>query len=115
MVLLGWSLGGLFARELAKLHPDRVRLVISLGSPISDDRSHTNAARLFEFTDLAQVEVTLQALMTLTTPLVAVLPRQPGQTAPVLPRRRRRVPIARVQIDCPGNAREESRNPRREA
>lgn len=46
--LVGWSLGGVLARELAKLHPDRVRLVISLGSPISDDRGHTNAARLFE-------------------------------------------------------------------
>ena len=47
--LVGWSLGGVLARELAKLHPGRVRLVISLGSPISDDRGHTNAARLFEF------------------------------------------------------------------
>ncbi|MFM7349911.1 MAG: esterase/lipase family protein [Erythrobacter sp.] len=46
--LVGWSLGGVLARELAKLHPERVRLVISLGSPISDDRRHTNAARLFE-------------------------------------------------------------------
>ena len=45
---VGWSLGGVLARELAKLHPDRVRLVISLGSPISDDRGHTNARRLFE-------------------------------------------------------------------
>ena len=47
--LIGWSLGGVLARELAKLHPDKVRLVISLGSPITDDRAHTNAARLFEF------------------------------------------------------------------
>lgn len=47
--LVGWSLGGVLARELAKLHPDRVRQVISLGSPISDDRGHTNAAKLFEF------------------------------------------------------------------
>lgn len=46
--LIGWSLGGVIARELAKLHPDKVRLVVSLGSPISDDRGHTNAARLFE-------------------------------------------------------------------
>jgi pimeloyl-ACP methyl ester carboxylesterase len=46
--LVGWSLGGVLARELAKLHPGKVRLVISLGSPISDDRGHTNAARLFE-------------------------------------------------------------------
>lgn len=47
--LVGWSLGGVFARELAKQAPDKVRLVISLGSPISDDRNHTNARRLFEW------------------------------------------------------------------
>ncbi|MBV7259494.1 alpha/beta fold hydrolase [Erythrobacter crassostreae] len=46
--LVGWSLGGVLARELAKLHPEKVRQVISLGSPISDDRNHTNAARLFK-------------------------------------------------------------------
>lgn len=46
--LVGWSLGGTLAREFAKLHPEHVRLVISLGSPISDDRRHTNARRLFE-------------------------------------------------------------------
>jgi hypothetical protein len=38
-----------FARELAKLQPQAVRQVISLGSPIHDDRRHTNASRLFEF------------------------------------------------------------------
>ncbi|MEL7199150.1 MAG: alpha/beta fold hydrolase [Pseudomonadota bacterium] len=47
--IVGWSLGGVLARELAKLKPDCVRQVVSLGSPISDDRNHTNAARLFKF------------------------------------------------------------------
>jgi len=47
--IIGWSLGGVFARELAKKAPDKVRQVISLGSPISDDRNHTNARRLFEW------------------------------------------------------------------
>ncbi len=46
--IVGWSLGGVFARELAKMHPEAVRSVITLGSPISDDRNHTNARRLFE-------------------------------------------------------------------
>lgn len=46
--LVGWSLGGVFARELAKQQPDKVRQVISLGSPISDDRNHSNARGLFE-------------------------------------------------------------------
>ena len=47
--IVGWSLGGVFARELAKMSPEKVRQVISLGSPISDDRNHTNARRLFEY------------------------------------------------------------------
>ncbi|WP_017671097.1 alpha/beta fold hydrolase [Blastomonas sp. AAP53] len=46
--LIGWSLGGLFAREMAKHSPDKVRQVISLGSPISSDRGYTNARHLFE-------------------------------------------------------------------
>jgi pimeloyl-ACP methyl ester carboxylesterase len=46
--IVGWSLGGVFARELAKMHPDKVRFVISLGSPISGDRSHSRARDLFE-------------------------------------------------------------------
>ena len=32
--LIGWSLGGLFARELARQRPDLTRQVISLGSPL---------------------------------------------------------------------------------
>lgn len=46
--IIGWSLGGVFAREIAKNAPDKVRQVISLGSPISNDRGHTSARRLFE-------------------------------------------------------------------
>jgi pimeloyl-ACP methyl ester carboxylesterase len=33
--LIGWSLGGIYARELARLHPRRVRQVITLGSPFA--------------------------------------------------------------------------------
>lgn len=46
--LIGWSLGGAFARELAKSYPDYVHCVISLGSPVSGDRKHSNAHHLFE-------------------------------------------------------------------
>ncbi|MFO1254277.1 MAG: alpha/beta hydrolase [Sphingomonadaceae bacterium] len=54
--IVGWSLGGVFARELAKLHPQAVRQVISLGSPIHDDRRHTNATRLFEYLNCKEPE-----------------------------------------------------------
>jgi pimeloyl-ACP methyl ester carboxylesterase len=43
--LIGWSLGGLFARELARAHPEQVRLVITLATPFRDV-SASHAARL---------------------------------------------------------------------
>ena len=46
--LIGWSLGGLYARELAKLAPNDVRLVITLGTPFTGHPKATNAWRLYE-------------------------------------------------------------------
>lgn len=46
--LVGWSLGGLYARQLAKMMPDKVRSVISLGSPFAASPKATNAWRVYE-------------------------------------------------------------------
>jgi esterase/lipase len=46
--LVGWSLGGVFARELAKHAPDKVRSVVTLGSPISGRSEDSNASDLFQ-------------------------------------------------------------------
>ena len=46
--LVGWSLGGVFARYLALVHPDAVRSVITLGSPFAADIQATNARKLYE-------------------------------------------------------------------
>jgi pimeloyl-ACP methyl ester carboxylesterase len=48
--LIGWSLGGVYARELAKILPDKVRSVITLGTPFSGSPKSTNAWRVYEFT-----------------------------------------------------------------
>lgn len=47
--LVGWSLGGLYARQLAKMMPERVRGVITLGSPFAAGPKSTNAWRVYEF------------------------------------------------------------------
>lgn len=47
--LVGWSLGGLFARELAKLHPDAVAKVITMGTPFSHSPRANNAWRIYQF------------------------------------------------------------------
>ncbi len=47
--LIGWSLGGIFARDLARRSPDAVRPVITLGSPFQlASSSQSRATRVFE-------------------------------------------------------------------
>lgn len=48
--LIGWSLGGVYARELAKELPECVRSVITLGSPFAAHPRSTNAWRIYELT-----------------------------------------------------------------
>ena len=46
--LIGWSLGGIYAREIARRLPDYVRQVITLGSPFNGDPRANNLYKLFE-------------------------------------------------------------------
>jgi pimeloyl-ACP methyl ester carboxylesterase len=46
--IIGWSLGGVYARDLALQAPEMVRAVITLGSPFANDIRATNATRLYE-------------------------------------------------------------------
>lgn len=49
VLVVGWSLGGVFARELGRAFPDRVRAVVTLGSPFSGDPKMNNVWRLYEW------------------------------------------------------------------
>jgi pimeloyl-ACP methyl ester carboxylesterase len=46
--LIGWSLGGLYAREVAKESPEHARCVITLGTPFTGHPRATNAWRFYE-------------------------------------------------------------------
>jgi hypothetical protein len=45
--LIGWSAGGIYAREIARRLPDRTRMVITLGSPFRGNHRATHAWRLY--------------------------------------------------------------------
>ncbi|QDP19662.1 alpha/beta fold hydrolase [Sphingomonas xanthus] len=50
VLLVGWSLGGMFAREIACREPERVRAVVTLGSPFSGDlKTNTNVREIYEW------------------------------------------------------------------
>lgn len=54
--LIGWSLGGVYARELAKELPQMVRSVITLGTPFAGSHKATNAWRVYELTSGRKIE-----------------------------------------------------------
>lgn len=45
--LVGWSLGGIYARELAKLMPQRIRQVVTIGTPFAGSAEQTNVAWVY--------------------------------------------------------------------
>ncbi len=48
IIIVGWSLGGIYAREFARRHPEKVKAVVTLGSPFSGDPKQNNVWRLYE-------------------------------------------------------------------
>jgi pimeloyl-ACP methyl ester carboxylesterase len=55
--LIGWSLGGVYARELAKMMPEMVHCVITLGTPFAGSPKSTNAWRVYEFASGRKTEI----------------------------------------------------------
>ena len=54
--LVGWSLGGIYARELAKEMPDLVRCVVTLGTPFAGHHTSTNAWRIYQLASGRSIE-----------------------------------------------------------
>lgn len=56
VTLLGWSLGGIYARELAKRLPERVARVVTMGTPFSGDMRANHAWKLYELVNSHKVD-----------------------------------------------------------
>ena len=48
VALVGWSLGGIYAREIAKAIPEKVERVVTMASPFSGDARANNVWRIYE-------------------------------------------------------------------
>ena len=80
--LVGWSLGGIYARELARVMPDEVRLVVSLGSPFAYTHLATNVTKVYELFngDVADLNLTLRQRLEMPPPVpsTAIFSRTDG-------------------------------------
>jgi dienelactone hydrolase len=84
VLVVGWSLGGLYARELARHAPDKVRAVVTLGSPFSGDLHQNNVWKLYELVARHKVENTPIPRVTEKPPVphLAIWSRNDGIVAP---------------------------------
>jgi pimeloyl-ACP methyl ester carboxylesterase len=84
ILVVGWSLGGLFARELARAVPKRVRAVVTLGSPFSGDPRANNVWRLYEWVAGHKVDAPPIPLQSAKPPVptLAIWSRKDGLIAP---------------------------------
>lgn len=84
--LVGWSLGGLYAREVAKhLGKGRVRQVVTIGSPFAGEPAHTNVSWLYRLLNGRAPELTDALRQRLVTappvPTTSIYSRSDGVVA----------------------------------
>jgi hypothetical protein len=103
LTLIGWSLGGLVAREYAKIAPHRVAKVVTLGSPFSGDLRSNNAWRIYEFiagykVDAPPIQVMLSEKP--PVPTCAFWSSNDGVVAPSSARGERHESDNQIELDC---------------
>jgi hypothetical protein len=82
--LVGWSLGGVIAREVARRHPEAVRRVITYGTPVVGGAAYTSIARATggaADVDAGRVARRLDAETPIRVPLTVLFSRRDGIVA----------------------------------
>ncbi len=82
--LLGWSLGGVIAREVARQEPASVRRVVSYGSPVVGGPTFTVGARAFGRAECERASAVIERLdreQPVGVPLTVILSRRDGVVA----------------------------------
>jgi pimeloyl-ACP methyl ester carboxylesterase len=103
VILVGWSLGGVMARETAKARPDLVSKVVTLGSPFSGDPRANNAWRIYERVAGHPVDdppIHVDLAVKPPQPTLAIWSRKDGIVAPASARGLPGESDRQVELDC---------------
>jgi pimeloyl-ACP methyl ester carboxylesterase len=102
-ILVGWSLGGIYARETAKQRPDLVAKVVTMGSPFSGDPRANNAWRLYELVSRHPVDrppIAIEPAAKPPVPTLALWSRRDGMVAPACARGEGHESDRQLELDC---------------
>jgi len=102
ILIVGWSLGGLYAREFARYHPEHVKAVVTLGTPFSGHPKQNTVWPLYEW--VAKHKVDDPPIPRITdkppVPHLAIWSRKDGLIAPRAARGLDHERDKAVQLDC---------------
>lgn len=102
VVLIGWSIGGVMAREIAKCRPDLVERVVTLGAPFSGDPRANRIWRLYELVaghKVDQPPIDCMPEEKPEVPTIALWSRQDGVVAAACARGRHGESDRAVEVD----------------
>lgn len=104
VVLVGWSLGGVIAREIARQSPLQIERVITLGSPVIGGPKYTITAGIYKHTgqDLEKIEreVADRFSTPITRPIVSLYSRLDGVVAWEACIDRWSPDVRHIQVNC---------------
>lgn len=103
VILVGWSLGGLIAREYAKHAPERVAAVVTLGSPFSGDISAMVVARLYEWVAghaISALPIACALSEKPPVPTAAIWSHNDGVVAPLCARGQAPEADCQIEVSC---------------
>ena len=102
--LVGWSLGGYLAREVARERPDLVERVVTLGSPIVGGPKYTAAARAYQRLgvdlDALEAEIAAREATPLQTPVTAIYSKRDGVVAWQACIDRHNANVEHIEVSC---------------
>lgn len=84
VAMVGWSMGGVLSREIARDHPALIRCIVTFGSPAGGGPAQTVFARFYGEERLAEIAEAVEERQRtpLSVPVTAIWSRRDGIVAP---------------------------------
>lgn len=102
IALVGWSIGGVLSREVARRYPDAVRRVVTFGTPVEGGPSYTALAGRYPEARLAEIRAEIERWkqIPITAPVTAIWSRNDGIVTPAACIDRHSPDVEHVEVDA---------------